>query len=443
MSGTPGRRPVSGRWRLRLAWAALAGLLVVAWNLKHPLLYWLRPFETPALLAVAVLGSAASLRRRAPQRRLAAGRRGLVVGLTALAGLTLCRQWEFEADRRWVLAGGSDLRLLGEHFIIGFRTFAELEPLAAKGLIGGIYLTRRNLAAGGAATVAAQIARLQDSRRLAGLPPLIVAADQEGGPVAHLSPWLEPLPALSSLVGATPRERLAAQAREYGRKQGAALAALGVNLNLAPVVDLRPPEPDSAADILTAIGGRAIDDDPAVVTEVAQAYVAGLADAGVGATLKHFPGLRRVRADTHLRRASLRATADDLRADWQPFRRVGNASHAAIMLAHVVLPELDPACAVSHSRLVVQQVLRGEWGYRGVLITDDLNMGAVYGQGIGRVAAQALAAGVDLILVSYDPDQYFRALSGAARALARGEIDRQMLQASRQRLPKIRPHAAS
>ncbi|WP_300454421.1 glycoside hydrolase family 3 N-terminal domain-containing protein [Accumulibacter sp.] len=435
--------PKSGRWLRRLAWVALAGLLAVAWNLKHPLLYWLRPYEMPLLLAVVVLGGAAGMWRRTPQRHLSAGRRSLVVGLSALAGLTLWRQWEFEADRRSVLAGGNDLQMLGEHFVVGFRSFSEVEPLAVKGLIGGIYLTRRNLATGGAATVAAQIARLQDSRRLAGLPPLIVAADQEGGPVAHLSPWLERLPALSSLVGATPRESLAAQARRHGRKQGAALAALGVNLNLAPVVDLRPPEPDSAADILTAIGGRAIDDDPAVVTEVAQAYVAGLADAGVGATLKHFPGLGRVRADTHLRRASLNATTDDLRADWQPFRHVGNGSHAAIMLGHVVLPDVDPECAVSHSRLVVQQILRREWGYQGVLITDDLNMGAVYGQGIGRVAAQSLAAGVDLILVSYDPDQYFRALSGAARALARGEIDRQMLQASRQRLPRIRPHAAS
>ncbi len=311
---------------------------------------------------------------------------------------------------------------------------SEVEPLAARGLIGGIYLTRRNLLDGGVAKLSTEIARLQNIRRAAGLPPLIVAADQEGGPVAHLSPWLERLPALSSLVQEASPATLGMRAQRHGERQGAALAALGVNLNLAPVLDLRPAQPDSAFDFLTGIGGRAIDDDPAVVTEVARAYVAGLASAGVGATLKHFPGLARVRADTHLRRATLAATVDELRDDWQPFRSVGTGSRAAIMLGHVLLLALDPEHAVSHSRIVVQTVLRQQWGYGGVLITDDLNMGAVYSQGIDRVAAQSLAAGVDLILVSYDPDQYYRALSGAARALARGEIDREMLQASSRRL---------
>ena len=426
-------RAVPRCWRSLLAWAALGGLLAVAWNLKHPLLYWLRPCETALLLAVAVLGGSAALRQPPGQRSLGR-RRLLAIGLLALAGLTLWRELEFQVDRRHVLAGGRDMQMLGEHFIVGFRSFAEVEPLAARGLIGGIYLTRRNLLPDGVVIVAAGIARLQEARRLAGLPPLIVAADQEGGPVAHLSPWLERLPALSSLVHAAPPETLAVRARLHGERQGASLAALGVNLNLAPVVDLRPSEPDAALAFLTGSGGRAIDDDPAVVTEVARAYVAGLADAGVGATLKHFPGLGRVREDTHLRRASLAATAEELRGDWQPFRSVGNGSRAAIMLGHVVLRAVDPEHAVSHSRIVVQNVLRRQWGYRGVLITDDLNMGAVYGQGIGRVAAQSLAAGVDLVLVSYDPDQYFRALSGAARALSRGDVDRQSLKASSRRL---------
>ncbi|MBO3711410.1 MAG: glycoside hydrolase family 3 protein [Candidatus Accumulibacter sp.] len=323
-------RAVPRCWRSLLAWAALGSLLAVAWNLKHPLLYWLRPCETALLLAVAVLGGSAAL-RQPPAQRSPGRRRLLALGLLALAGLTLWRELEFHADRRHVLAGGRDLQMLGEHFIVGFRSFAEVEPLAARGLIGGIYLTRRNLLPDGVVTVAAGIAQLQEARRLAGLPPLIVAADQEGGPVAHLSPWLERLPALSSLVHAAPPETLAVRARLHGERQGASLAALGVNLNLAPVVDLRPSEPNAALAFLTGSGGRAIDDDPAVVTEVARAYVAGLADAGVGATLKHFPGLARVREDTHLRRASLAATTEDLRGDWQPFRSVGNGTVGSLL----------------------------------------------------------------------------------------------------------------
>ena len=426
-------------WRTALAWATLLALLCVAWNLKHPLLYGLRACETALLLAVAVLGGSAALFCRPPGRCPASRRRALGCGMLVLASLTVGRELEFQSDRQRVLAGGHEMQAVGRHFIVGFRALEEVEALAAGGLIGGLYLTRRNLRTGNVATLAAGIARLQELRRAAGLPPLIVAADQEGGPVAHLSPWLERLPALSSLVGEASPATLAIRARRYGERQGRALAALGVNLNLAPVVDLRPAQPDSAADFLTRIGDRAIDDDPAVVSEVARAYVEGLATASVGATLKHFPGLARVRADTHWRRATLTAGIDELRGDWQPFRSVSAGACAAIMLGHVVLPAVDPEQAVSHSRSVVQTILRQQWNYRGVLITDDLNMGAVYRQGIGRVAAQSLAAGVDLLLVSYDPDQYFRAITGAARALARGEIEPAMLQASRQRLQQFAP----
>ena len=104
------------------------------------------------------------------------------------------------------------------------------------------------------------------------------------------------------------------------------------------------------------------------------------------------------------------------------------------MVGHVTLPAVDPGHAASHSRPVIEGVLRGQLGHHGLVITDDLNMGAVYGLGIGRVAAEALAAGVDLVLVSYDPDQIYRAVHGAAQALARGDIDKATLAASRRRL---------
>lgn len=200
------------------------------------------------------------------------------------------------------------------------------------------------------------------------------------------------------------------------------------------MVDLKPARPASADDRLTRIASRAIAADPGVVAEVAAGYVAGLADAGVGATLKHFPGLGQVRADTHLRSASLAADPADLAGDWLPFRRVGPAGGAAMMLGHVVLPALDPEHAASHSRAVVHGLLRRQWRYDGLLVTDDLNMGAVYGLGIGRIASEALAAGVDLVLVSYDPEQYYRALAGAARALAAGAIAPADLAASDRRL---------
>jgi beta-N-acetylhexosaminidase len=141
-----------------------------------------------------------------------------------------------------------------------------------------------------------------------------------------------------------------------------------------------------------------------------------------------------VRTDTHLRPAVLAATADDLAADWQPFRQLGGHPAAAIMLGHVTLTALDAEHAASHSPAIVDGLLRQSWGYDGLLITDDLNMGAVYRKGIGRVAGEALAAGVDLVLVSYDPRQVYRALAGAAQALGEHRIAPARLAESERRL---------
>lgn len=414
--------------RPALGWAVVTSLTMWAWHLKHPLLYWLRPWETPLLLLVGMAGGAAALRSGRRRHYL------LAAALLATGGLTLYRELQFMGERAEVLAGDAGMRALGQHFIVGFEHFSDIEPLAERGLIGGLYLTRRNVRHSSPEEITERLAKLQEKRRQAGLPPLIVAADQEGGSVSHLSPMLPRLPALASLLE-NPGDP-AAGARRYGAEQGAGLAELGVNLNFGPVVDLRPNGPHHE-DRLTNIGARAIASDPRVVSNVADAYIDGLADSGVRATLKHFPGLGRVRQDTHLKAAALNETPDELSDDWLPFRYLANHPQAAIMLGHVTLNRIDPNHAASHSVTVVSDLLRGEWDYDGVLITDDLNMGAVYRHGIGRVAAQALAAGVDLILVSYDPEQYFRALHGARLALENGEIPARRLYNSERRLARF------
>ena len=400
-------------------------LLGLAWHLKHPLMFWLGNWETPLLLALALGGLI--------WRRAFPGRWPVIL-LLAVIAVTLGREGEYHYQRTAVLAGGDSMQAVGGHFIVGFTDFAELQPLAAGGLIGGIYLAKRNLRGRTLAEVAADIAALQAIRRRAELPPLIVAGDQEGGPVSHLSPLLDAMPPLASVLG---RDDPTARARRYGAQQGCGLAALGVNLNFGPVVDLRPAGRDNPHDRLTRISARAIAADPATVGAVAAGYIDGLGEHGVRATLKHFPGLGRVRHDTHLRAARLDDSPAALTADWQPFRQLAGHPGTAIMLGHVTLAALDPQRAASHSPAVIDGLLRADWDYDGVLITDDLNMGAVYDLGIGQVAAEALAAGVDLVLVSYDPRQVYRALYGAARALERGEIADSRLRHSTRRLAEF------
>jgi beta-N-acetylhexosaminidase len=344
--------------------------------------------------------------------------------------------------RHQVLARGSpDVIDVERHFVVGYDDVAAVRELVGDAHVGGIFLTRRNVAGRTVDQVAAEIASLQDLRRQdlrrgAGLVPLVVTADQEGGPVAHLSPPLPHPPALSTVAALPPGEQFAA-ARRVGFDQGRALRALGITMDLAPVVDLTP-DKTANVDWNTRIATRAIARDPAVVATVAGGFSQGLLDAGITPTAKHFPGLSRVAVDTHLFGATLDTAQAELEAaDWVPFRAVLNIPGAAVMLSHVSLGAVDAGVPVSQSKQVVSGLLRDRWGFDGVAITDDLSMGAVAHAGLCGAVEGALNAGIDLLLVSWDTDKAYPALRCALDALAAGRLNRQMLQQSAAQLDRL------
>ena len=176
-----------------------------------------------------------------------------------------------------------------------------------------------------------------------GLPPLIVAADQEGGIVSHLAPPLTRLPALSTLAALAPERRTEAGGRVRAGSTGRNSPALGVTLNFAPVLDLRPRGKAQPARFQHADRPARDLDRSGVVSATALPYVRGLAASGVGATVKHFPGLGRVSADTHHFSADLDTPVEELEAsDWLPFKDVLAGSKAQLMVGHVTLRALDP-----------------------------------------------------------------------------------------------------
>ena len=323
-------------------------------------------------------------------------------------------------------------RSYGRHFIVGYWRVEEVEPLVSKGLAGGIFITRHNIA-GGAEVLRTEIQHLQDLRKQAGLPPLIVATDQEGGLVSHLSPPLAARLPLAELAGLPQPER-AQKARAQGEALGAELAALGVTLNFAPVVDLRT-HGAGRLDFNSFIEQRAISADPKIVAEIAAGFAQGLQAAGVGATLKHFPGLGRVAEDTHHFRAHLTASPEDLAgSDWLAFRETLAQAKSALMVGHVVVDALDPERPASQSKPVIDGLLRGKWGFDGLVVTDDLNMGAVFHHDLCSGVVASLNAGVDLLLVSYDGRQYYPMMACLLAADTKGEIDQTAMQRSARRL---------
>jgi len=172
---------------------------------------------------------------------------------------------------------------------------------------------------------------------------------------------------------------------------------------------------------------------------VAAWYCAALEEEGVRCTLKHFPGLGRVFEDTHTDHADLTASLDELtKSDWLPFRTLVARTRAFTMLGHVRLTAIDPKRPVSMSAPVIAGMLRGEWKHDGVLITDNFSMNAVFRsrEGIDNGAVASLNAGADLILVSWDSDQYYRVMYALLNADQQGRLDQQILRQSEERLER-------
>lgn len=415
-----------------LLWLATLLLVAWAWNLKDPHLLAIRPYESALLISLCLL--LVLLFRRYQ------GRRACILGASLLlcsGSLAAYGEWSLLRQKAAVQAGElSAARAVGAHLLVGYSDIDELRMLIGQGVVAGVFITRRNLQDKTLAQLQSDIADLQQLRQNSGLPALLIASDQEGGLVSHLSPPLPQRAALASLLTDSPgSEQQLLRAEQYGAVQGAELAKLGINLNFSPVVDIKPDTAGQLLDFHSHIGRRAIASDPSTVSTIALGYSRGLQSQGVLPTLKHFPGLGRVNADTHHFSANLDATLADLsQLDWRPFREVAGQTRALIMLGHVVLSSIDPDNLVATSPRVIEDVLRGQWQHQGVLITDDLTMAAAYNRGLCNVAVAGLNAGVDLLLVSYDHEKVYPLLDCLSQAHANGTLDRQQLQRSAQRL---------
>lgn len=343
--------------------------------------------------------------------------------------------------RAEILATDADrLTRVGQHIIIGFHDFGSLRALVEKQLIAGIFITTHNVAGHSAAQIKNQIDALQDIRRAQGMPPLIIAADQEGGQVSRLSPPLKKQQSLArALVGSNDDESRRKIVEDYAGVQAAELKRIGVTVNFGPVVDLNLANA-KREDGETMLRQRAIAADPYLVTKAAGWYCATLAKAGIMCTLKHFPGLGRVARDTHIASGDISASEGMLELnDWVPFRRLMNRANVATMLGHVRVAAIDKDTPASFSKPVIGQLIRQTWEHDGLLITDDFSMGAISGSrdGVGGAAVKSINAGADLILVSFSEKYLDPVLSALIRADEEGALDVKTTEASRARITRI------
>jgi len=301
-------------------------------------------------------------------------------------------------------------RDIGRTMWVGFHgTTAPTELLdaVAAGRVGAVVLFARNIAMNGdQADVPALIDLLESIKAAAPADdPVLLAVDQEGGRVQRLRAPATRWPPMLRLESATP-----ALAEQIGEAMGRELAAVGFDIDFAPVLDVHtnPQNP--------IIGDRAFATDPDRAAELALAFARGLARANILACGKHFPGHGDTATDSHLELPTVSADLERLReVELAPFARAARAGLPMLMTAHVVFPALDPDRPATLSARVVDDLLRRELAFEGVVVSDDIDMKAIANHyPAGRAAVEALRAGCDALLLCADVEAQRRAWEAVA-----------------------------
>lgn len=320
-------------------------------------------------------------------------------------------------------------QLTGQRIVCGFdgrRAPSGLLRVLERGELAGVILFEDNI--GSRRAVRRMTGAIQATKRPPGLRgPLLISVDQEGGLVKRLP---GPPSASAQVMGA----RGPAYARRQGAATGKSLRGAGINVDLAPVLDV------------ARRGGfidrqmRAFGLEPGRVSRVGVAFARGLESRGVAATAKHFPGLGATGANTDLRPSTIRLKAGVLRkVDERPYQRYVAADGDLVMVSSARYPALGTGkLPASQSKRLIRRELRGRLGFEGVAITDSLEApGARVGASPAKVAIRAAAAGSDLLLYVHC-DAGMRAALSLRRALASGRLDRAEFEDSVDRILALR-----
>jgi beta-N-acetylhexosaminidase len=329
---------------------------------------------------------------------------------------------------------------VAELLMVGFYGASSASPSARllarqvrRGQVGAVFFVSQNIG------TAEKVAGLLHLFRAGWARPLL-AIDHEGGVVQRLTEaqGFTRVPAARDVAA----RMSPAEARSLYAQAGRELAALGFNVNLGPVVDV-----DEPANPAIGVFGRAYGTDPERIAAYAEAFVDGFASAGILCAAKHFPGHGGAVSDSHEGAADVSATWTE--AELEPFARLIASRHAPpmVMTGHLrldpVAPDGRPATV---SAPIVTGLLRGRLGYRGVVVTDDLDMKAVsHIMGRQEAVVQAIAAGSDLLMIKnlfgYDPLMPQRAVGWVRAAIAGGLLSEEQVMEAAQRVRAIRRQA--
>jgi beta-N-acetylhexosaminidase len=317
-------------------------------------------------------------------------------------------------------------RLVGQSIVARLGAKGPDQALVQRvrqGRVGGVIAFNED-----ANKLKADIATLQQAASAGDSPPLLVMIDQEGGDVKRLPQG--PPNASAGQLGKSGDEN---QSRDQGQATGAYLRGLGINVDLAPVLDV------AHQNTAATIKSRTFGSDPAVVTEIGVAFAQGLQDGGVVATPKHFPGLGFATVNTDERPTDIAAASDQLQNDLEPFKGAIAAGAKMIMVSTAGYPTLGTKKQAAFSAGIVRGLLRDQLGFEGVVITDDLEAPSVVDTTSPVVAAaSAIKAGDDLLLYGRSVGASDRAFRSLVSQVKSGNLNRSLFQASYDRITSLK-----
>lgn len=305
--------------------------------------------------------------------------------------------------------------------LFGTELDADTDAFLRAHKVRGACLFRQNMVDAG------QLTRFTGALRDAMGPEALIALDQEGGAVVR-STWV-PAPPSAMALGAANDPDLA---REVGAAVARAVRALGFNWNFAPVLDLNnnPHNP--------VIAERSFGADPEQATRIALAWMEGSEREGVACCVKHFPGHGDTHVDSHRDLPTVDKPREELeRFEFAPFR-IAAPQAPAVMTAHIVYPALDPDNPATMSRAILTGVLREQFGYQGVIITDGMDMHAIaHRYSAGQAAVNALAAGADMVMAIGSREAQEETVHAIAAAIRDGVLPLPEVQARLARLARL------
>ena len=322
-----------------------------------------------------------------------------------------------------LVANMSDADKVGQLLMIGIHGKTlndDAKFMINEYRIGGIILFDRNMESKD--QVKSLIADINKTGKSAGLTPLFIGIDQEGGAVARMEDQLIKVPPAEEL-GKEPIEKAVSLAKQSGTE----LKDLGFNINFAPVADLG----------LTY--GRSFSTNPDEVVRYASAVGKAYDEAGLWYSYKHFPGIGKTDVDLHADTSVVPVSKETLlNEDTKVFVDLIKQSKPntyAIMVSHAMYPQIDPDHPSSLSKAIITDWLRKDMGYNGVVVTDDMDMGALAKHyTFGDMAVQSILAGSDILLVCHEYEHMQEAYNGLMKAVKDGRISKERLDESVKRI---------